>query len=204
VTSAGASGAIFGMYGVFLALLSTNLIPKEIRSGLFKSIGIFVGYNLLYGLKDNIDNSAHIGGLLSGMGMGCGYYYMLKGKQPVVKQGVAAIMIFCALLLGYLFYSMAENGSTERITSQQFQSLIESIKSNSIDTSNGEIKISLGAPRILSPYILQKMDASPSLYDGNDSKKFKSLLDEFAPWRGRRLMFTMNLARKHSMNVLNG
>ena len=182
VTSAGASGAIFGMYGVFLALLSTNLIPKEIRSGLLKSIGIFVGYNLLYGLKDNIDNSAHIGGLLSGMGMGYGYYYMLKGKTTlVVKQGVAAIMIFCALLLGYLLYSMAENGSTERITSQQFQSLIESIKSNNIDTSNGEIKISLGAPRILSPYILQKMEASPSLYDGNDSKKFKSLLDEFAP-----------------------
>ncbi|MCH5686962.1 rhomboid family intramembrane serine protease [Niabella sp. W65] len=49
--SAGASGAIFGMYGLFLAMLTTDLIEKEARKPLLTSIGIFVGYNLLYGLK---------------------------------------------------------------------------------------------------------------------------------------------------------
>lgn len=42
--SAGASGAIFGIYGVFVALLTTKLIEKSARKSLLISIGIFVIY----------------------------------------------------------------------------------------------------------------------------------------------------------------
>lgn len=79
--SAGASGAIFGMYGVFLALLTTNLIPKEIRTQMLQSIGVFVAYNLLYGMKSGVDNSAHVGGLVSGFALGYVFYAMLKKEQ---------------------------------------------------------------------------------------------------------------------------
>lgn len=72
--SAGASGAIFGMYGVFLAMLTTNLIEKSARRSMLVSISIFVGYNLLNGLSGGIDNAAHIGGLISGMIIGYSYY----------------------------------------------------------------------------------------------------------------------------------
>lgn len=77
--SAGASGAIFGMYGVFLAMLTTNHIPKHQRRALLTSIVFFVGYNLMYGLKSGIDNAAHIGGLLSGMLIG---YAFMPGLKP--------------------------------------------------------------------------------------------------------------------------
>ena len=68
--SAGASGAIFGMYGLFLALLTTDLIPQAVRKGLLQNIGIFIFYNLAYGMKSGVDNSAHVGGLISGFVFG--------------------------------------------------------------------------------------------------------------------------------------
>lgn len=79
--SAGASGAIFGLYGVFLALLFTDLIPKETRKQLLQSIGIFVLYNLIYGLKGGVDNAAHIGGLVSGMVLGFVLYPALNKPE---------------------------------------------------------------------------------------------------------------------------
>jgi rhomboid protease GluP len=81
--SAGASGAIFGLYGVFLALLTTNHIEKSARDAMRTSTLIFVGYNLLNGLKPGIDNAAHIGGLLSGMAIG--YAFLPSLKQPEFK-----------------------------------------------------------------------------------------------------------------------
>jgi rhomboid protease GluP len=64
--SAGASGAIFGLYGAILGLLMTNAFPKEQKRGIFIMIGIYVAINLLWGLAGGIDNAAHIGGLISG------------------------------------------------------------------------------------------------------------------------------------------
>jgi len=80
LVSVGASGAIFGLFGVFIALLSTNFVPKSERSGLLKSMLFFVGYNLLAGARPGIDNAAHVGGLMGGLVMG---YLLLPGlKYP--------------------------------------------------------------------------------------------------------------------------
>ena len=65
--SAGASGAIFGMYGVFLVMLRGDLVEKGKRKQLLASVIFFVGYNLLGGLQAGIDNAAHLGGLVVGM-----------------------------------------------------------------------------------------------------------------------------------------
>ena len=81
--SAGASGAIFGMYGVFLAMLTTNLIEKSARKALLTSIGVFVFYNLVNGMKGGIDNAAHIGGLVSGLLTGYAFYPSLKRPEAI-------------------------------------------------------------------------------------------------------------------------
>lgn len=76
--SAGASGAIFGLFGVFAAILTTNLIEQSVRKALMKSMAMAIGLNLMIGLYGGIDNSAHIGGLLTGAVGGWLSYFDLK------------------------------------------------------------------------------------------------------------------------------
>jgi len=68
--SVGASGAIFGLYGLFLALMLTKVYPKEFSKALLIGTLVFIGFNLLFGLTGGIDNAAHLGGLVSGFVIG--------------------------------------------------------------------------------------------------------------------------------------
>lgn len=84
VVSIGASGAIFGLYGVFLAFFLKGVFTKEMGKAFMFSTLIFVGYNLVVGLVIGIfgngtDNAAHIGVLVSGFLIGLALYPMLKG-----------------------------------------------------------------------------------------------------------------------------
>jgi rhomboid protease GluP len=90
VVSAGASGAAFGIVGFFLALLTTRLLNSQFRQEFLSSMLLFVGYNLVYGLQGGVDNSAHIGGLISGLVFGYINYFDLR----VLRDGLAALKRF--------------------------------------------------------------------------------------------------------------
>lgn len=73
IVSAGASGAIFGVYGALLAVVALHRreIPTAIFQDLTKSTIAVVGYNVFYGLvTPGIDNAAHLGGLATGFVVG--------------------------------------------------------------------------------------------------------------------------------------
>jgi len=108
--SAGASGAIFGMYGLFLAMLTTNLIEKAERNAILPSIALFVGYNLLNGVRGNIDNAAHIGGLLGGMVIGYAMIPSLKkpGQQTLNYLTISALTVFI-LASSFIVYKSIPN-----------------------------------------------------------------------------------------------
>jgi rhomboid protease GluP len=108
--SAGASGAIFGLYGVFLAMLTTNLIEKSTRKALLSSIAVFVGYNLLNGMRGDIDNAAHIGGLVSGLLMGYAYHPSLtRTDDPHLKRITSVLLTIAVLTISFITYRNLPN-----------------------------------------------------------------------------------------------
>jgi rhomboid protease GluP len=100
--SAGASGAIFGLYGLFFALLTTNLLPREHRRPLFSSIGIMILFNLGFGSVSFVDNAAHIGGLVSGFAMGYAYYFSLRAGARDRPWPVCSAILALTLLAFFL------------------------------------------------------------------------------------------------------
>jgi rhomboid protease GluP len=73
LVNAGASGAIFGVYGGLLALLlqQGSSIPAHVASRLQRFVGIFIVYNLVNSLRPDISLSAHFGGMV--IGFICGF-----------------------------------------------------------------------------------------------------------------------------------
>ncbi|WP_259068421.1 rhomboid family intramembrane serine protease [Mucilaginibacter sp. X4EP1] len=99
--SAGASGAIFGLFGILLALLSTNFYERSARKALLISTAITVGINIIP-VGEGIDHAAHFGGLLSGYILGWIAYWGFNQKNLFIKKwGIA----FSGLLLTVAFVS---------------------------------------------------------------------------------------------------
>lgn len=112
--SAGASGAIFGMYGVLFALMTGKLIDRQANKSLFASIGLFIGYNLLFGLSIGADNAAHMGGLISGFAIGYALIPgLVKADNKTLNYGsLAAIAVAIIGLSIFVFMKLPNNIGT--------------------------------------------------------------------------------------------
>jgi membrane associated rhomboid family serine protease len=66
--SAGASGAVFGAYGMFLGFLlrSRGTVPAAVWKRLLNGALVFIVYNIGFGMLPGIDQAAHLGGLAAG------------------------------------------------------------------------------------------------------------------------------------------
>ncbi len=101
--SVGASGAIFGLFGSFLAFLARpgNKVPVQIARAYWLSALAFVAFNLLSGMAQaGIDNAAHVGGLISGFVLGWVLARPLgvdERRNLPVRQMFAATLVTAAL-----------------------------------------------------------------------------------------------------------
>jgi rhomboid protease GluP len=78
VPSAGASGAIMGLIGILIgASFHHGHLGKEYRSQLWK----WVIYIAIFGIFFNVDNTAHFGGLASGLVLG----YLVPEGEPSTR-----------------------------------------------------------------------------------------------------------------------
>jgi hypothetical protein len=108
VISAGASGAVFGIYGALLGLLvrSGGSLPAKVLEALRDSGLAFVGYNLIFGfiLSDTIDNAAHIGGLIGGFlcGVVLSQPFTIEARTRRPVRNILLIVSGIALVAGGL------------------------------------------------------------------------------------------------------
>lgn len=80
VNSVGASGAVFGLDGVLLALVLFSGRRFENVTG--SKLLLVIAYSLYSGFaSQNINNAAHIGGLLTGFVLATGYCFRYKIRQ---------------------------------------------------------------------------------------------------------------------------
>ena len=93
LVSAGASGAIFGMYGILLVLLITKTISQKLKANTVFFVIFFVTINLLDSFKEGIDGAAHFAGLLSGVIFGT-FMVLFKAER---KKALILATIFTLL-----------------------------------------------------------------------------------------------------------
>src|SRR5215470_947881 len=100
VVGAGASGAIFGLAGALLAALYLGKLPisRDAIRPTLKSLLSFAGWNLLLGLRPGVDNSAHLGGLLTGLTMGAVFSRVLTADEDR-RSGVRNFVAICGMLI---------------------------------------------------------------------------------------------------------
>lgn len=112
---AGASGAVFGIAGALIILLKSNRlpVPPDELKRLRKSVIYFAGINLVIGFSINfgagftgvlVDNSAHIGGFLSGLLFAAPMVPRIGSPRSSFKlrlQWAVIIMILILVLFGF-------------------------------------------------------------------------------------------------------
>lgn len=109
---AGASGAVFGIAGILIVLLSNRKLPipwselKRLRKSViwFAAINLLIGGGTLFLPVIRIDNFAHLGGFLSGLALGVPLIpRMTSGRARYLqRQKISfAAAAFCLALFGY-------------------------------------------------------------------------------------------------------
>jgi rhomboid protease GluP len=106
VIGAGASGAIFGLAGALITALYLGKlpIPKEAMRGTMKSLITFAGYNLVFGaVGSRIDNSAHVGGLVTGLALGAVLAQRLTAGPDTRSRWNWGVFVVAGVILFLLF-----------------------------------------------------------------------------------------------------
>jgi len=112
-TSAGASGAIFGLFGVMatFAFKYRREIPKTLSREIRRRVLPVIAINLAFGFSVRIvDNAAHIGGLLAGIALALAVPYM-RPAEKLTPFFWRTLQIICLAVISVSFVSAFRNYS---------------------------------------------------------------------------------------------
>lgn len=100
IVSAGASGAIFGLYGfVITTNIITSVRQKESINAILVNFAIFALVNTLIGMSGIVDNAAHLGGFFMGVLAALYFFYL-----PIYSKYFQELFIIISISFICLLY----------------------------------------------------------------------------------------------------
>lgn len=111
---AGASGSVFGMYGVLFAFATTNYITKKFQWIWLVCVGSFAALNVVTGLHGGNDNAANFGGLVAGIIIGY-LFYFFHFKKNVARAGGTRISVEVMLITSLLVFFYVRRGKDDSL-----------------------------------------------------------------------------------------
>lgn len=103
--SAGASGALFGLFG---ALLFFGLIHRKLFfQTMGKNLLIIIGINLVFGfMVPQVDNGAHLGGLITGF-IASAILHLPRMKKISIQ--LSALLLYAIIIFGLITFGIQHN-----------------------------------------------------------------------------------------------
>lgn len=192
VMSAGASGAIFGLYGfdIVLLLAANKKDPKAIRNIILNFI-IYVAAISLLGSQFHFDNAAHFGGLICGVLIAV-IFVLLENKKLQFNISIAAVataVILCYSALPqyqkdyfniYQYFIQVDDHFNEAMTAEK----------------DNDLLIAFDDVRPQWDTLIQKLDSLQQLPDEIDADK--STLKLFAKYKSKEMDYMVQGIKRES------
>lgn len=137
----GASGAIMGLFGAFMALLISNAFEKNATRALLISTVSVTLLMLLNGLRGRADNAAHIGGLVAGFLIA---YILFNDKllsrkfALQMRYGIAFVLVFFFVGSSLAFAPNYQNKAFNKLERSYQQNIFKYIQIYNIKRSQGK------------------------------------------------------------------
>lgn len=111
---AGTSGAVFGLYGVFLAFATTAYINKKFPRVWLLSILAYVIFTVVNSGPADVYNAVNFGGLISGICIGY-LFYFFHFKRKVARAGGSRISVEVLLITSLVVFLYVRSGKNDSI-----------------------------------------------------------------------------------------
>jgi rhomboid protease GluP len=192
--SAGASGAVFGMYGLVLAFSTTNYINKKFPKAWLIGIIAYAAFNIVMGMQNATDNASNIGGFVAGIVVGY-LFYFFHYKRNLARAGGTRISIEILLITGLLvFFYLLKNGKDDTLRFEKEVMKLNQIELKAMTQMQQlQTKTNEEAAKVLRDSALpqwrhfQKEITKTDAYRlGDEFKQKRKLLSEYAQLRVRQ------------------
>ena len=147
---AGASGAVFGLFGAqvaYVMILREKLrLTSDTLGGYMKSGLVFIAINFAYSLMPGVDMAAHVGGLIGGLAIGSVIALSVKegnGGDVVASRIVSGVSFIVALGLAVSLVTGRNAGqlSMAGLTAKVSQMLAENLNKENDGKDDGVFEV---------------------------------------------------------------